>query len=735
VEFIELYEDRALSCFYSIGSMGKESGGTLNVTPDSDHLNVINGNRKQINVDAGTDWWNRITITKEENKKGEVKGMRFSISAGAAREEVRNIYTSTGVVEQLVESISTDNNWTKEKARAVFELMIPNDFKSNMKKHGNITWVLDKYTARFPWELLQDKTKEAKPLCINAGMIRQLATRDSRLNIETVSGNMALVVGDPDLKGFITQLPGALEEAKAVAQLLKEQGYDTRDLLRESPETIIPALMSDDYKIIHLAGHGVFNADPDKESGMVIGENNFLTTAEIAQMSTTPELVFVNCCFLGKTEGIAEEYFRSRFRLAANIGTQLIENGVKAVVVAGWAVDDADALMFAKKFYEFMFNGDAFGEAVRKARECIYKPDGNKNTWGAYQCYGDPFYSLQQGKWKSKGKRYVISAQAEIDLSNLLSDLKTGEIKTEPAMEKLNAITGGVDKQGIRTPVITELEAMIFRSLNNYEKAIEKFEQLFASAEATYSFSAAEQYCNIRAKWLAAQVGKTKQPGRLEKDFDKLVADLNALIQLSPSAERYSIAGSTWKRRMGLYKGNKAKTIKAIAEAAKFYQLAFSGGKHVESIYPYTNWFALETLLIIAGERKWGKPAMDNNKAQIYTLPDAADILAILQEMESSQLKKPADKYWDRILIPNIKLCAWMLQATAGKKLKQMPDNRRVKDSYVKVWKMVGTQDEKQIEVQHLDLLIEALELIAPRHILLMALRDLREKLRLAIEG
>lgn len=372
VEFIELYEDRALSCFYSISRMGKESGGTLNITPASDQLNILNGSRKQMNVDMGTDWWNRITITREDDNKGEVKGMRFSISTGAARENFRSIFTSTGVVENLVESISTDNNWTEEKARAVFELMIPNDFKSRLKKHGNITWVLDKYTARFPWELLQHKTKGAKPLCINAGMMRQLATSDSRLNIEPVKGHTALVVGDPDLKGFLTQLPGALEEAKAVVQLLKEQGYQTRDLLRESQDTIIPALMSADYKIIHLAGHGVFDADPEKESGMVIGKNNFLTTAEIAQMSTTPELVFVNCCFLGKTDGIAEEFFRSRFRLAANIGTQLIENGVKAVVVAGWAVDDAAALTFAKKFYEYMFLGVTFGEAVKKARENIY---------------------------------------------------------------------------------------------------------------------------------------------------------------------------------------------------------------------------------------------------------------------------------------------------------------------------------------------------------------------------
>jgi CHAT domain-containing protein len=733
VEFIELYQDRALSCYYSIRRMGKEAGGALNITPSSDHINHLNGARKQISIDQGIDWWNRISITRENNKKGEVKGMRFSISTGAAREDFRNIFTSTGVVEQLVESISTDNNWTEEKARAVFELMIPNDFKSRLKKHGNITWVLDKYTAGFPWELLQDKTKGTKPLCINAGMIRQLATSDSRLNIEPVTGNTALVIGDPDLKGFLTQLPGALEEAKAVAQLLREQAYDTRILLRESHDTIIPALMSADYKIIHLAGHGMFDADPEKESGMVIGKNNFLTTAEIAQMSTTPELVFVNCCFLGKTDGIAEEFFQSRFRLAANIGTQLIENGVKAVVVAGWAVDDAAALAFAKKFYQCMFDGESFGEAVRKARENIYTTHGRKNTWGAYQCYGDPYYSLRQGSGSKKEKNYVIPAQAEIDLSNLRSDLTTGELSVKYASDKLKEISDETDKRGIRTPAITESEAMIYTALNNYKSAIEKFEQLLASPDASYSFTAAEQYCNIRAKYLAAQISIAKPPANLEKDFDKLISDLDALIQLSPSAERYSIIGSAWKRKLALYKKNKTKTIQALAQSCRNYHLAYLQGKNIEGAYPYTNWFALETILVIAGERKWGQSVLDNDKKEIYSLPAAPDILEMLRDMENSQLKKQADKYWDRILIPNIRLCTWMLLATTDKKLKQMPDSRKVKDSYLKVWKMTGTKDEKEIEIQHLDLLIEALTLIVPKHFLLTGLKDLKEKLKTAI--
>ncbi len=83
-------------------------------------------------------------------------------------------------------------------------------------------------------------------------------------------------------------------------------------------------------------------------------------------MSNVPDLVFVNCCYLGQTEGAAEKFNQSRLRLAANIGTQLIEIGVKAVVVAGWAVNDNAALDFAERFYQYMFESYSLGRRVKR---------------------------------------------------------------------------------------------------------------------------------------------------------------------------------------------------------------------------------------------------------------------------------------------------------------------------------------------------------------------------------
>jgi hypothetical protein len=396
--------------------------------------------------------------------------------------------------------------------------------------------------------LLQDSTHNAKPLCINAGMVRQLATSDYRMKINSVTKDSALIIADPDLKGFANQLQGALQEGELVNEILSSTDFTTTKISRGSVSDIIQALFSDDYKIIHLAGHGVFNEDPSMGSGMLIGDNVFLSTREICQMSSVPELVFVNCCHLGKTDGAAENLYRNRFKLAANIGTQLIENGVKVVIAAGWAVDDAAALEFTDVFYQCMFNGDEFGQAVLQARKVIYEKYQYTNTWGAYQCYGDQFYTLRRGHKKQPAKEFVIAREAEIELSNLLNKLEITGYTTEGHLAELNAIATAVDKANIRNGEITELEALIYGGLCMYAQAIMKYESLLKMENASFSFSAMEKYCNIRPKFYVTEYEKNKNSQQdLIAKVDNVVNDLNLLINYSPTSERLNMLGSAYK--------------------------------------------------------------------------------------------------------------------------------------------------------------------------------------------
>ncbi|WP_394803756.1 CHAT domain-containing protein [Niabella hibiscisoli] len=144
----------------------------------------------------------------------------------------------------------------------MFELLIPTDFKENIRRNSPILWVLDKFTASFPWELLQTGSAAEKPLCVTAGMIRQLATSDYKTS-NPVKTNNALVIGDPDLNGFTKagQLPGAEKEALTVTDQLKAAKELTLEgpLIHASSDEILTALFKQDYKIVHIAGHGFFD--------------------------------------------------------------------------------------------------------------------------------------------------------------------------------------------------------------------------------------------------------------------------------------------------------------------------------------------------------------------------------------------------------------------------------------------------------------------------------------------
>ena len=147
-------------------------------------------------------------------------------------------------------------------------------------------------------------------------------------------------------------------------------------------------------------------------------------------MSQLPEFVFVNTCYSGTVEPGKEMAYRKRYQLAANIGVQLIERGVKAVIVAGWPVNDLAALLFAKKLYEYMLWGETFGEAVKRARNDCYVEYPNTNTWGAYQCYGDYWYRLvSHTAGGIADEIYITEDQVEIDLYNLKSDTEDRSVK------------------------------------------------------------------------------------------------------------------------------------------------------------------------------------------------------------------------------------------------------------------------------------------------------------------
>jgi hypothetical protein len=98
--------------------------------------------------------------------------------------------------------------------------------------------------------------------------------------------------------------------------------------------------------------------------------------------------------------------------------------GVRALVAAAWPIDDAAAAAFAETFYTELIAGRTLGDTVTRARN--HAADlGGRETWAAYQCYGDPGFVL-------RGARVTLSAAVSepVSLSDLMARLDTLAVQT-----------------------------------------------------------------------------------------------------------------------------------------------------------------------------------------------------------------------------------------------------------------------------------------------------------------
>jgi len=709
LEFVELYEDKALNCLNVLDEMQYDSNSSVPVVLETRKVKTRPGKKKRLASDGSEEWWARINVrandNNEECKEIQSHSLRFSVSTPGAREEEQLLFTSKNILNKILDDISVENNWTRARAKTIFELLIPNAFKQQFRRKGNLTWILDKESAGYPWELLQDETAAEKPICYEGGMIRQLLTQDTSSTIEKSTGTGVLVVADPDLQGGngnLSQLPGARKEGETVLAVLQENGYTTREVINGSATQVVEALMSGEYRIIHLAGHGLFDEKDPANSGMLIGDKLFLTTREISQMSKTPELVFVNCCYLGKTSGVAENLYRDRYKLAANIGTQLIENGVKAVIAAGWKVNDTAALAFANEFYRRMMEGKNFGDAVRDARRLVFNNYSNTNTWGAYQCYGDPFYKLKSISVTAASRKedFLISEEAVIELDNLLSSMETGRSRAS-VLEKVTAVTLAVDKGGLRTAAITEREAQVYRNLGEFEKACDKYKSLFTEEKAAFHFSAWEEYCNAKIKIVLQEFqqnpGKAKQ---LLPKINAVIRDIRPLMKMGETAERLGLQAAAFKCKSLLVSQKKLK-LEAIRQAAGYYYRAAMLNPESQETYGISNWLQLEKILVMAGLRHWGKASGQGKSS--YSLPTDP-----LRELTDAGTRGETGKveridYWRLAMEANLAFSRWFTgySAKTGKE-----ERNQVISLYKQSWNKAGDPGTRISEKSHLDFLI-----------------------------
>jgi tetratricopeptide (TPR) repeat protein len=730
VEFIELWEDRAILAVKAFKDCEADPSlrGRFVFDPDPD---VEEGGLRRVTFEEPGGWWHRVQILGGDDGDPMRRTLRFAASTRRARSEVSLLPTQRTLVDRFVAEAIRSTHDNHAVSRTLFELLLPNQLKVQAPDQDDIILLVDEAAAQYPWELLADPGgPERRPFAIEHGVLRQLETTDFTDSVRPVMEKDALVIGDP-ISSFV-ELKGAQVEADAVSHSL-QNGRFRVDLRKRAPaDQVMQALYARPYQILHLAGHGVYryvppHADQCQEcgqdladgrrakqlrtwepiTGMVIGDDAFLTPAEVKQLARVPDLVFINCCHLGRIEP-SNNKLNSRDdynKIAANVATEFIRMGVRAVVAAGWAVDDGAALMFSTTFYNRLLGGAAFGDAVKTARQATYDAYPQSNTWGAYQCYGDPDFHLTPAKGTDDGSRREVTfaspEEAIAALDNLAAHLctKAGEDQQSERAQLAATMKVIKEKRWLGNGRICLALARAYRDTGLFSHALRSYRRALAMDPSAVRLADIEQIANLLGRRAVRRYeqpataavphgrGRGKRVPRPSlatslRDIDKAVDLIHWLMEAPDwprevravrkargqsvgerrdvsrrTVERLCLLGSAYKRKAWVSSDPQA----ALKQMTKAYHDAYELSKNLKrpNLYALLNAATGDLLVAWASEGGRLPKRRAAEEAVMRRLETAKELL--------SRTRTDENQYWTKVHDADVRLIEALLKNMLNK--------------------------------------------------------------------
>lgn len=195
------------------------------------------------------------------------------------------------------------------------------------------------------------------------------------------SGNI-LALGNPDLRDPKLNIPFAGEEVRAIAALHPE----TKVLIGKEATKASLRSLAGTANVIHLACHGVFNADKPLSSALLLAPDRAsdgrLTVNEIFDFTISPALVTLSACQSGVSRVRAGDELMGLPRA-------FIYAGTPSVVASLWNVNDrATALLMTAFYRNLQYRGPA--EALQQAQLELMKQDTYRHPfyWAAFSLTG-----------------------------------------------------------------------------------------------------------------------------------------------------------------------------------------------------------------------------------------------------------------------------------------------------------------------------------------------------------
>ena len=196
-----------------------------------------------------------------------------------------------------------------------------------------------------------------------------------------------------------------------------------------------------------------------------------------------------------------------RPELAASVAVELIRLGVRCVIAAGWEVNDEAAAAFGKTFYEQMLAGENLEMRSCESRKAAYRP--NDNTWGAFQCYGDPDYRLRRTTTKpppsdGDADQFVGLSEAVVAAEQIRDDVNVGlerDSELDAQRDRLKGIETEAQRQGWYEKAQVRVALGEARAeLDDLPEAIDLYTAAMTSEKATFKLRAVEQLANLSSR-------------------------------------------------------------------------------------------------------------------------------------------------------------------------------------------------------------------------------------------
>ncbi|MFK7889901.1 MAG: CHAT domain-containing protein [Granulosicoccus sp.] len=638
LDVIEYWEDRAIQATQSLLTFAEQNDLQQDFQFHRQLDKGESGRRRVSFADEG-DWWQRMRITVKKND-----ALKFETLTERARIESQLQSTQRVLVDKFLARAAASGSYNPSLGKTLFELLTPNELKQYAPDRRDLILMLDDKSAVYPWELLQDGFDSVgKPMAVEAGIVRQLITGKFRANPLMAQSQSALVVGDPvkdiDSDHPFSALPGAVDEARQVQSQLLAAHYDTTTLIGKAASAldVVRALYEKPYRIVHVAAHGVHDLLVDetgrpvreetgkkmkigwqRRTGVVLGDGIYLTPNEFEQMRNVPELVFINCCHLGKQAEAGGANSVEYHRLAANVGTQLIRMGVRAVIAAGWAVDDDAAKLFAETFYKRFLSDSTFGDAILAARKAAYSLEehSNGNTWGAYQCYGDPDFKLHAHGYKNTASEPLplSPSQFQEEMENIVRRVSHDVSKKERdrLAVKLERIIEKAPVEWFASGAICSAAGSAYAELGKLQEAASYYQKARLSSQADVPISSIEQLVNMKARMVVDMLGDSaglevtggvnysvEELATADSELKEALRIIESLIQLNATQERYCLMGSLHKR-LAMLTTEREQQNSVLLEMFNAYDLACELGKKAGEenlFYPLQNRLAARIAL------------------------------------------------------------------------------------------------------------------------------------------